>query len=192
MQSDNSLDIINEYKDQVRILKGQIAELEDAGKSKDAANKRCLQKLEFCTKDLDDALSKIKKLEEEKKINMLPYNLLFKLGSKAVGSFMTKRAEKSERKHQIALQEMQTGNERAKRNGSLILDLVLGAFILAPLGILAYATFYGDMTMLKKVEFYFEQLKNIPEVYLYLIFIVVGGNYGISVTNLLSNKKFKK
>ena len=31
MQSDNSLDIINEYKDQVRILKGQIAELEDAG-----------------------------------------------------------------------------------------------------------------------------------------------------------------
>ena len=91
---------------------------------------------------------------------MLPYNLLFKIGSKAVGGFMTRRAEKSERKHQIALQEMQTGNERAKRNGSLILDLVLGAFILAPLGILAYATFYGDMAMLKKVEFYFEQLKN--------------------------------
>ena len=133
-----------------------------------------------------------KKKKKKLKINMLPYNILFKLGSKAVGSFMTKRAEKSERKHQIALQEMQTGNERAKRNGSLILDLVLGAFILAPLGILAYATFYGDMAMLQKVEFYFEQLKNIPEVYLYLIFIVVGGNYGISVTNLLSNKKFKK
>ena len=48
--------------------------------------------------------------------------------------------------------------ERAKRNGSLILDLVLGAFILAPLGILAYATFYGDMTMLKKVEFYTSSL----------------------------------
>ena len=123
---------------------------------------------------------------------MIPYNILFRLGSKAVGTFMTRRAEKNERKHQIALQEMQTGNERAKRNGSLILDLVLGAFILAPLGILAYATFYGDMAMLKKVEFYFEQLKNIPEVYLYLIFIVVGGNYGISVTNLLTGKKFKK
>ena len=67
MQNDNSLDIINEYKDQVRILKGQIAELEDAGKSKDAANKRCLQKLELCTKDLDDALTKIKQLEEDKK-----------------------------------------------------------------------------------------------------------------------------
>jgi hypothetical protein len=87
---------------------------------------------------------------------------------------------------------METGNERAKRNGSLFLDLILGAFILAPLGILAYATFWGDMAMLQKVEFYFEQLKNIPEVYLYLIFIVVGGNYGISVTNLLSGKKFKK
>ena len=30
------------------------------------------------------------------------------------------------------------------------------------LGILAYATFYGDMEMLKEFEFYFEQLKNIP------------------------------
>ena len=66
MQSDNSLDIINEYKDQVRILKGQISELEDSNKSKDSANKRCLQKLEFCTKDLDDALSKIKEIEEKK------------------------------------------------------------------------------------------------------------------------------
>ena len=66
MSSDNSIDILNEYKDQVRILKGQINELEDAGKSKDAANKRCLQKLEFCNKDLDDALSKIKDLEEKK------------------------------------------------------------------------------------------------------------------------------
>lgn len=60
-------EILNEYKDQIRILKQQIAELEDASKSKDAANKRCLQKLEFCTKDLDDALSKIKELEEKKK-----------------------------------------------------------------------------------------------------------------------------
>ena len=67
MNNDNAVDILNEYKDQVRILKGQIAELEDAGKSKDAANKRCLQKLEFCNKDLDDALSKIKQLEEDKK-----------------------------------------------------------------------------------------------------------------------------
>jgi len=60
-------EILNEYKDQVRILKQQIAELEDANKSKDAANKRCLQKLEFCNKDLEDALSKIKELEEKKK-----------------------------------------------------------------------------------------------------------------------------
>ena len=60
-------EILNEYKDQIRILKQQIAELEDAGKSKDAANKRFLQKLEFCNKDLDIALSKIKELEEENK-----------------------------------------------------------------------------------------------------------------------------
>jgi|TARA_B100000424_G_C22607720_1_gene338954 hypothetical protein len=123
---------------------------------------------------------------------MIPYRLLLNLGSKAVGTYMNRRKEKSERKHAIALQEMATGNERAKRNGSLFLDLVLGSFILAPLGILGYATFWGDQDMLAKVEFYFEQLKNIPETYLWLIFIVVGGNYGISVTNLLTGKKFKK
>ena len=60
-----SVEIINEYKDQVRILKQQINELEDAGKSKDAANKRCLQKLEFSTTDLEKALVKIKELEEK-------------------------------------------------------------------------------------------------------------------------------
>jgi hypothetical protein len=122
---------------------------------------------------------------------MIPYKLLFNIGSKAVGTYMQRRKEKSERKHAIALQEMATGNERAKRNGSLFLDLILGSFILAPLGILGYATFWGDQDMLAKVEFYFEQLKNIPETYLWLIFIVVGGNYGISVTNLLTGKKFK-
>ena len=68
--SDN-LDLVNEYKDQIRILKQQIAELEDAGKSKDAANKRCLQKLEFSNKDLDDTTEKVKELEEKlKKIKM--------------------------------------------------------------------------------------------------------------------------
>jgi len=69
--SDNSLEIINEYKDQVRILKQQISELEDAGKSKDAANKRCLQKLEHSQQDLDQANKKIKELEDQiKQINM--------------------------------------------------------------------------------------------------------------------------
>tara|TARA_R100001015_G_C4490749_1_gene68394 strand:- start:266 stop:463 length:198 start_codon:yes stop_codon:yes gene_type:complete len=64
--SDNSLEIINEYKDQVRILKQQISELEDAGKSKDAANKRCLQKLENANSDLEKALKEIEKLENKK------------------------------------------------------------------------------------------------------------------------------
>ena len=63
--SDNSFELINEYKEQIRILRQEVAELQDAGKSKDAANKRCLQKLEFCTKDLDDAQKKIKELEEK-------------------------------------------------------------------------------------------------------------------------------
>ena len=64
--SDNSLDIINEYKDQLRILLQQIAELEDSNKSKDSANKRCLQKLENTSKDLEEAQKKIKNFEEKK------------------------------------------------------------------------------------------------------------------------------
>jgi len=63
--SENSLELINEYKDQIRILRQEVAELQDAGKSKDSANKRCLQKLERTNQDLEEALNKIKKLEED-------------------------------------------------------------------------------------------------------------------------------
>ena len=59
-------DLIAEYKEQIRILKQEVAELQDAGKSKDSANKRCLQKLEHLTKDLEDANKRIKELEEKK------------------------------------------------------------------------------------------------------------------------------
>ena len=52
-------DIINEYKEQVRTLRAQISELEDACKSKDAALKRSLQKLEHTTKDLEQANQEI-------------------------------------------------------------------------------------------------------------------------------------
>ena len=53
-------DIINEYKEQVRVLRAQISELEDACKSKDAALKRSLQKLEHTAQDLDEAHDEIK------------------------------------------------------------------------------------------------------------------------------------
>ena len=63
----SEIDLINEYKDQVRILKQEVAELQDAGKSKDSANKRCLQKLEHSQQDLADATKKITELEDELK-----------------------------------------------------------------------------------------------------------------------------
>ena len=63
--SENSSELINEYKDQIRILRQEVAELQDAGKSKDAANKRCLQKLEHTNEDLEKANKKIKELEEK-------------------------------------------------------------------------------------------------------------------------------
>ena len=63
--SENSFELLNEYKEQMRILRQEVAELQDAGKSKDAANKRCLQKLEHTNQDLEEAIKKIKKLEEK-------------------------------------------------------------------------------------------------------------------------------
>ena len=64
----DSLEIINEYKEQVRILKQEVAELQDSSKSKDSANKRCLQKLEHLSKDLEDANKTIEDLKETEKI----------------------------------------------------------------------------------------------------------------------------
>ena len=63
--SENSSELLNEYKEQIRILRQEVAELQDAGKSKDAANKRCLQKLEHSQQDLAEANKRIKELEEE-------------------------------------------------------------------------------------------------------------------------------
>nr|BAR31942.1 hypothetical protein [uncultured Mediterranean phage uvMED] len=65
--SDN-LELLNEYKEQIRILKQEIAELQDAGKSKDSANKRCLQKLEHLSQDLEEANKTIKDLKETNKM----------------------------------------------------------------------------------------------------------------------------
>jgi len=122
---------------------------------------------------------------------MIPYKLLFNIGSKAVGGFMQRRRDISAQKHTVALEEVRNGAIRAKRAGSLFLDLLLGAFILAPLSILAYASYFGDLAMYDRTKLFFDRLEDIPQLYLYLVFIVVGGNYGISVTNLLQGKKFK-
>ena len=65
--SENSNELITEYKEQIRILKQEVAELQDAGKSKDAANKRCLQKLEYANEDLEKANEKLKDYEKKDK-----------------------------------------------------------------------------------------------------------------------------
>ena len=58
-------DLINEYKDQIRILKQEVAELQYAGKAKDSANKRTLQKLEYVTEDLEKTQQELKQLKEK-------------------------------------------------------------------------------------------------------------------------------
>ena len=63
--TDTSHELINEYKDQVRILKDQVSELESAGKSKDSANKRCLQKLEYANSDIEKLTEMNTELEKK-------------------------------------------------------------------------------------------------------------------------------
>ena len=58
-------DLINEYKDHIRILKQEVAELQDAGKAKDSANKRTLQKLEYVTEDLEKTQQELIQLKEK-------------------------------------------------------------------------------------------------------------------------------
>ena len=65
--SDTSKEIILEYKDQVRLLREEVAELQDASKTKDAANKRCLQKLENTNEDLERSNKRVKELEDKLK-----------------------------------------------------------------------------------------------------------------------------
>jgi chromosome segregation ATPase len=61
-------EIIQEYKDQKKILKDEIAELQTNNKAKDSALKRTTQKLENSTEDLDKANEEILKLKEEIKV----------------------------------------------------------------------------------------------------------------------------
>jgi ribosomal protein S15P/S13E len=58
-----SNDLILEYKEQIKLLKEQLEELEKSNKSKDSANKRCLQKLENATMDLEKAKETIKRFK---------------------------------------------------------------------------------------------------------------------------------
>ena len=65
MSKSDYQELIAEYKDKIRILKQEVAELQDAGKSKDSANKRSLQKLEHITDDLEKAQAEIKRLTQQ-------------------------------------------------------------------------------------------------------------------------------
>jgi len=63
--TDASKEIIIEYKDQVRLLREENSELMDAGKTKDASTKRCLQKLENLNEDLNRANIEIEELKNK-------------------------------------------------------------------------------------------------------------------------------
>ena len=154
--SESSLDLINEYKDQIRILKSEVAELQDAGKSKDAANKRCLQKLEFSNKDLEDSQIKVKELESVAELKL------------------AERMANGEVEFKKAVIDSHKGDW--KDEFCLIL-------ISIPLLLLAWSVFSDDPNIQAKIDIFFNKFSNLPMFYQALVvgaFSTILGIKGVS------------
>jgi hypothetical protein len=193
MNSDNSIDILNEYKDQVRILKGQINELEDAGKSKDAANKRCLQKLEFCTKDLDDALSKIKLLEEKKKMWISAIKLAINAGShiykKKQETRMNIASAQAIHAEKMATGELEYKAKVIESNDNGWKDEFVLLLVSLPILLLVWSIFSDDPEIRIKLDLFFEYFKQLPYWYQAIFIGVVSAIYGLKGADIMRKPK---
>jgi hypothetical protein len=193
MNNDNSIDILNEYKDQVRILKGQINELEDAGKSKDAANKRCLQKLEFCTKDLDDALSKIKLLEEKKKMWISAIKLAINAGShiykKKQETRMNIASAQAIHAEKMATGELEYKAKVIESNDNGWKDEFVLLLVSLPILLLVWSIFSDDPEIRIKLDLFFEYFKQLPYWYQAIFIGVVSAIYGLKGADIMRKPK---
>lgn len=122
----------------------------------------------------------------------MPWTLLLNLGSKAYGEWSKRKAEKKVLEHNVALKEIETGNTRAKRNWSLIADLFIASLILAPYAIILIAPFTNNAILVNASDYINNGINEIPNQLWILMYMVVGGNFGVSVSNIITNKKALK
>ena len=122
----------------------------------------------------------------------MPWNLLLNLGGSIYKDWSNKRAEKKVLAHNVALKEIETGNTRAKRNWSLIADMFLASLILAPYAIILIAPFTEQAILVNASDYINNGINNIPNQLWILMYMVVGGNFGVSVSNIITNKKALK
>lgn len=119
----------------------------------------------------------------------MPWTLLLNLGSKAYGEWSKRKAEKKVLEHNVALKEIETGNTRAKRNWSLIADLFIASLILAPYAIILIAPFTNNAILVNASDYINNGINEIPNQLWILMYMVVGGNFGVSVSNIIAHKK---
>lgn len=122
----------------------------------------------------------------------MPWSLLLNLGSKAYGEWSKRKAEKKVLEHNVALKEIETGNTRAKRNWSLIADLFIASLILAPYAIILIAPFTNNAILVNASDYINNGINEIPNQLWILMYMVVGGNFGVSVSNIIAHKKALK
>jgi hypothetical protein len=122
----------------------------------------------------------------------MPWNLLLKVGGSVYSKWSEKRAEKSAMSHNVAMEEMKSGNTRAKRKGSLYADLIIAFIVLSPYVIILVSPFTSNAMLVNASEFINTGINQIPNQLWILMYMVVGGNFGVSVSNIISNKKALK
>ena len=119
----------------------------------------------------------------------MPWNLLLNVGSKVYGSWSKQRAEKKQLAHKVALKEIETGHVRAKREFSLYADIFIASLVLAPYAIILIAPFTDQGILINASDYINDGINKIPNQLWILMYMVVGGNFGVSVSNILQNNK---
>ena len=122
----------------------------------------------------------------------MPWNLLLNIGGKVFGEWNKNRKEKAILKHEIVKEEMKAGNTRAKRNWSLLADIIIALIVLAPYCIILIAPFTNEPILTNASDYINFGINEIPNQLWILMYMVVGGNFGVSVSNIISNKKALK
>ena len=122
----------------------------------------------------------------------MPWNLLLNIGGNVFKQWSQNRKEKAIMRNEIAKQEMLNGGVRAKRKWSLIADIIIALIVLAPYCIILVAPFVDAPILTNASDYINNGINNIPNQLWILMYMVVGGNFGVSVSNIITNKKALK
>ena len=122
----------------------------------------------------------------------MPWNLILGFGTNALKLWSNRRKEKQIIAHEIAKEEMRSGNTRAKRSWSLVCDIIIALIVLAPYVIILIAPFAKMPILVNASDYINNGINEIPNQLWILMYMVVGGNFGVSVSNIITNKKALK